>query len=453
MANANDQQPANETTEVKTYKQGDADVSNADILAGLCIDAEAVSVDIRNCIRLYDEKSTTSQLTNLFKQVSKETLGLTLDFLCAQTPIAEKTWSDYLKPTCIRELIVRIQNLLIDTCGFCKENYASQRTDKCYLKCCYCGQFAHEQCLRNILGDSFNENMNEKEVHGIIFPFNLNCFYFCHECSDKQVPQNTTGLKKMATKPKAPQTLPIPPQNEHTIHGGLLNAEGVDNDVNNNEKYTVEDNLKKGKQINSENTGMKQKKVICHFYRKGICKYGRKGEGCKFDHPPYCRKLLDFGTDHHQGCKMSSCKFYHPKMCYKSLRQHECFNIKCPYFHVKGTKRVPLKEYGSQNRNRNMSYAPNQTSLADNEHANTLNQNSSTEEYFLKMFQQMKFDLLKTLENRIPQMAEISKAQYIHPVPYQQVPLQQGYLPQNQTANQNAWMTHPQQNQFPSLQN
>ena len=131
MAATNGTQSTEQTSEpeMRRCERDGAQISNADILASLCIDAEAVSIDVRNCIRLYDEKYTTPQLTNLFKPVNKETLSLTLDFLCAPTPIAEKSWNDYIKPTCIRELIVCIQNLLIDTCGFCKENYASQREE------------------------------------------------------------------------------------------------------------------------------------------------------------------------------------------------------------------------------------------------------------------------------------------------------------------------------------
>ena len=54
----------------------------------------------------------------------------------------------------------------------------------------------------------------------------------------------------------------------------------------------VEDN--QNKEGDSLHVTTKKNNVICHFYRKGICKYGKKGDGCKFEHPSYCRKLLDY---------------------------------------------------------------------------------------------------------------------------------------------------------------
>ena len=464
MTTSNGTQSSEETSEpeVRRCDRDGVQVSNADILASLCIDAEAVSIDVRNCIRLYDEKCTTLQLTNLFKPVNKETLSLTLDFLRAPTPIAEKSWNDYLKPTCIRELIVRIQNLLIDTCGFCKENYASQREDKCYLKCCYCGQFAHEKCLRNILGEKFNENMNETEVHDIIFPFKLNCYYFCHECSDKQVPQNTTGLKKVAAKPKPSQALGPPPQNSHVIDTESLNADVIDThhelDTQHEHDNNILDNRRIKEDLPKEGDGQALKSKLCRFYAKGICKFGKKGELCKFNHPVYCKPLLNYGPKSEKGCnKGQNCQHFHPKMCHSSISRHECFKEKCPYFHIKGTRRVrptrknddafygennyvPSERYQNQQNLSQSNSAPNSSHIKHDNHSQD----------FLAMFNQLREELFTALDRSLKRALPLANSRpYLGEEQFPPLPSQQMTAPQLQPQPFNNQMYSNQQTIIP----
>ena len=39
----------------------------------------------------------------------------------------------------------------------------------------------------------------------------------------------------------------------------------------------------------------KKSTSICSFYEKGVCKHGRKGENCHYQHPQMCRKAV-FGV-------------------------------------------------------------------------------------------------------------------------------------------------------------
>ena len=151
MANTADQPTTMSDDSPRIITRQGKNLTDKDILAELCVDAQSTSVDIRNCLRSYDSNLTTSQLSSQFTQFDKKVLVQSLNFLGAK-PAVERSWDDYLKPTCVRELIVRIQNLLIDTCGFCNEYYATERTDKCYLKCCSCGQLAHLACLKKLAG-------------------------------------------------------------------------------------------------------------------------------------------------------------------------------------------------------------------------------------------------------------------------------------------------------------
>ena len=75
----------------------------------------------------------------------------------------------------------------------------------------------------------------------------------------------------------------------------------------------------------------------CRYYKWGICKYGISGRTngrCQYDHPKKCRILLSTGK-----CT-ESCDFFHPELCKNSLNMNECFNTKCPAFHIKGTRRI-----------------------------------------------------------------------------------------------------------------
>ena len=93
----------------------------------------------------------------------------------------------------------------------------------------------------------------------------------------------------------------------------------------------------------SDSSNAKQKN--CRFYMKGSCKYGMKGNGCPFNHPKMCKKLLLHGTRNPKGCnKGKKCQDFHPKMCSSSIAKSCCHNKDCNLKHVKGTKRVKPSE-------------------------------------------------------------------------------------------------------------
>ena len=415
-------------------------ITNEDILAGLCTDAEAVSTDIRDCIRLYKENCTTSQLTSIFNQLGKPKLVQTLNFLGAPTPLSGKQWDDYLRPTCVQELIVRIQNLLIDTCGFCNENFACQRTDKCYLKCCNCGQFAHQKCIQKILGGHFDSHMSEADVHDIIFPFKLNCYFFCHECSATKVPLSTTGLKKkVQSKPLSPPA----PENQNHTQVEEAQDKVVDNEGNmDNNDGLVGDGefVETDKQLEARTD-----EKICHFYRKGNCKHGKSGENCKFSHPPYCKPFLMVGDKHPKGCnKGQSCQFFHPKMCRNSMTKHVCYNLKCKYFHVKNTKRVPPKrsnklQKGKKEPKKQIAAvkrinAATSSSRTGREPVDAPKSPSSSE-HFLGLVQQMKSDLLQTINQQFATLVNSS----MWPPNHHYAQPQKQFLPQKQIVGHNVW--------------
>lgn len=80
---------------------------------------------------------------------------------------------------------------------------------------------------------------------------------------------------------------------------------------------------------------------ICGHYKKGVCRHGASGKklvnnaGCKFLHPPKCKKFCKFGRD---GCE-GGCGMLHPILCKSSLKFRECFNDSCTLAHLVGTRR------------------------------------------------------------------------------------------------------------------
>ena len=86
----------------------------------------------------------------------------------------------------------------------------------------------------------------------------------------------------------------------------------------------------------AQNPGQQQR--VCRFYAKKYCRFGTKGEGCKFAHPKKCLKYISHGTKGNRGCrKGAKCDFYHPPLCYGSVDKGECDVENCGYTHLKGT--------------------------------------------------------------------------------------------------------------------
>lgn len=53
-----------------------------------------------------------------------------------------------------------------------------------------------------------------------------------------------------------------------------------------------------------------------------------------------CRHWITGGSDPVHGCRYGeSCRFFHPRLCRNSVRHRVCFNKRCRYAHMKGTKR------------------------------------------------------------------------------------------------------------------
>ena len=352
---------------------------------------DAPKKEVRDIIRLFSPENTYKKQESVFNTHSKALIVETLVFLGD----TQTNWSDYLKPACIQALIYRIQNLLPEECGVCKETYVVKKTDSRLLSCSICKQEVHHKCFQSILRnkDIMMEIYNTPGFH-----------YLCVSCELSVIPQENCGLKKKKKKDLAKvsdipkdnesqgggmserdRTSPIPTsglsQNVNTIESfshvriekqtqnvdrGHVNPEVIiltkndkreeaaqsshdheNGSENNNSCNQMNDNVKRSKEANngssrksSKSTGNENVPKVCNHYRNNNCRHGIRGRGCAFSHPKRCSKLMKYGTKKNQGCNLGkNCPDFHPKMCPTSIAKLECLDHKCNLCHVKGTKR------------------------------------------------------------------------------------------------------------------
>ena len=118
-----------------------------------------------------------------------------------------KNWNDHKKSTCLHELIYRIQCLLPETWGICKDSYTIHKDDPQFLSCSVCKQEVHRECYMPLL-KKCDKNLAEaiSKINGL--------HYLCPSCEYDLIPNDEIGLKKKKSvvideNPKAPFDLSV----------------------------------------------------------------------------------------------------------------------------------------------------------------------------------------------------------------------------------------------------
>ncbi len=346
------------------------------ILARFCIDAP--STEVRDCIRQYSEKKSYKQQAIAFNTFSKSTIIETLLFLGAK-----REWKDYVKDACVKELIYRIQCLLPEACAICKESYCFRKDDPELLSCSICHQQVHRECYLPLLKQTGDGSSLISEAVLKVPGFH----FFCPSCESNFIPKTDSGLKKSklnGTDSSQLNSLSTTYDMKSPIMDDSTQVNGVDTSLpeksltkeqvnrksqpttkikNNNMQpishSTQQDKENKGnsssrnlvnrsnkpdsKNVDQTREDQEQKMVkniICNRYRQNNCEHGLKGKGCNYSHPKRCSKLMNYGTKSGKGCNLGKhCSDFHPKMCPSSISKFECFDDKCTFCHIKGTKR------------------------------------------------------------------------------------------------------------------
>ena len=172
--------------------------------------------------------------------------------------------SNYLKiPHCENKnknqlshlILCRIQNLLPDDCGLCKNRYSVKLDDSPLLECAICGQGVHEECWLNLLSvaSAASDYISDKSnvIRKCVNPFKLpGIFYICTACEESTIPKEDNMKTKnvAAVNPE-----PVACGNQHAESTTKLLAEATQSEVaaHNDEEVNI-----------SEEGGIKDELVI-----------------------------------------------------------------------------------------------------------------------------------------------------------------------------------------------
>ena len=404
---------------------------STEILARFCVDAP--SVEVRNCIRQYNENYSYKQQTTSFNTFSKQIIIDTLIFLGNN-----KKWNDHLKSVCVRELIYRIQCLLPEECGICKESYTINKNDPCLLSCRVCHQEVHKECYLPFLKTDTNDELLSEAI------MKIPGFHFlCPSCEDNLIPKQDDGLKKAVLKESESSSEAPPASVRQVVAPNKSNSNDA---INKNKNNCNEDDASiishsnkrpakpskshpcpletvvEVKNTPADENAVKATPKVCDRYRNNICEFGIKGKECKFLHPKRCTKLMKHGTKAGRGCNLGKqCPDFHPKMCSTSIAKLQCFDNKCKLCHVKGT--VRKKETKPSNEDSTTSVKSNGKNMsvegADTHPTKTFLEEDTLLKRQIQEAVEMKISALLNLPP-IPQALYNPKMHYPNMMPYQQ---------------------------------
>ena len=299
---------------------------------------------INKVLKAYPIGQTLGQQKNAINKFKKEELITTLEFLKVTNQ------ENYNKPQILHNLIVRIQNLLPDICGLCKNEYHTDLDETPLLTCEVCGQGSHNTCIISILGleGEDKNSIDPKRAKKMIIPLELpGVHYLCMTCSNDYIPdENESILKKTVQESPVEETTPDRDQTPETaeveqVAPETINPPGsVDTQSQPVHNNGSQPSPQSSSQTQSPNQGS-DGRFICQHYRKGQCKHGFRGRGCKNLHPQPCKKLMRHGNKAPNGCIMGrlNCEKFHPNMCPHSITKGECTDSSCKLWHVAGTRK------------------------------------------------------------------------------------------------------------------
>ena len=374
-------------------EQNPGPVTSKDILEELC--SKTSDEQVKRLLSAYPLGATlTSQKTAMGK-FKKEELSATLQFL--RVPDQEGCY----KPQLLHNLIVRIQNLLPDTCGLCKQEYCTLLEDDPLLSCEVCGQGSHDPCIKNILGESDNGSLDSKTARKLIMPLDLaGVHYLCMSCSaqiiprDKAIPEKTDHETPGGNNPEETpsQSAGEPSNPENSPEQGAIPEQPVPGNDGSIQSQPA------SSPVATDN------RPICRFHKKNQCKHGSTGRGCKDRHPQPCKKLLRYGANQANGCTLgrARCDKWHPSMCPDSMTKGHCMNTPCNFWHVTGTKRTSnnANMTGARPTASNMSAPPGHQPGTKNHSAKQTSIKELPSD-FLGLLQSWKVEMLEAMDTKL----------------------------------------------------
>ena len=177
-----------------------------DLIAELCLIAPSESV--KNCLRIYDYFKTTAKIeSDMYQNCTKAILVETANLLKIRNAALKN------KEPLTHLIVCRIQNLLPDNCGICKERYSVKLLDTPLLECAICGQEVHRKCFMSLVKaampseDNELQDLDATKFQALFNPLQLpGIFYICKACQVTTIPDEETGNSK--TKKKGSKKVP-----------------------------------------------------------------------------------------------------------------------------------------------------------------------------------------------------------------------------------------------------
>ena len=412
------------------------------VLARFCVDAP--SVEIRDCIRQYSESKTYKQQTTSFNAYSKNVIVETLSFLGA----THKNWNDHKKSACVHELIYKIQSLLPETCGICKDSYTIQKNDDQLLSCSVCKQEVHRACYTPLLKTGENSfSVAILKIPGM--------HYLCPTCEYELIPDENIGLKKKkniivneSSKISVEQRMgtPCTSDNSNSIKSFCPQEKSSQKLVSPGPTVIVQANQKSSKENTTDNStkDVPAPAKTCNKYRNNNCEFGMKGKGCQFHHPKRCTKLMTHGTKADKGCNLGKkCPEFHPKMCPSSITKGECFDDRCQLCHVKGTQRKkPEKTKDTKKKFLKVQGDDNAVPPETDESSTDLTP-KSLQKSFLDQISLMKKEISEAVDSKISALLQQSTLHHQQNLHQHSLPMP--VMPQQHPAQQQIPRPHHQQ--------
>ena len=451
-----------------------ADVQN--IIAGYCVDAPCEKV--RDILRLYSPGNSYAKQKTIFNNRSnKADMVKTLQFLGE----SHSSWKEVKKIDCAHKLHYRIQNLMPEECGVCKETYVVSKSDTSLLACSICGHEVHHKCYQSLL-EKNEEGLSIVEALKKMPGFH----HLCPSCEDDIIPDDklTTSVdsedpppasppfsqqpqqhplqlqkqqqqqKQQPQQPPQQQKQPPQQQQQHKESGNPNSHESIDRSETKNSSSLSPN---EGEEDLSKDDKECKKTPVCRHYKNNTCRFGMKGKGCEFEHPKRCTKLMNYGTKTGKGCNLGkNCTSFHPKMCPMSISNGECYDTHCNLCHVKGTKRKrpPAKEKAAENNaSRNLAFqkgpvkdSPKEETIrAENEELKSFQQS------FLERISLLKVEIQEAVDAKISALLNPATQNHLKqeniPQPRPPAAVQQYHLaapaPRLNQQTQFQLMTHP----------
>lgn len=458
------------TTLDETESKSEAATEVETIIAGFCVDAPCDKV--RDILRLYSPENSYEKQKAIFDSRSKkDDLVKTLEFLGESC----SSWKDVKKKDCAHKLHYRIQNLMPEECGVCKETYVVKVTDPRLLSCSICGHEVHHKCYESLF-EKNDEGLSVVETLKTMPGFH----HLCPSCEDAIIPDENLSVASGNQIP--PQNQPQPTQKQPQHHKQQLKIqkqqqlqqsqqqqptqppqlsqqqrqpqpqtqpqqtqlqpaqqpqqqklqapqEQPSPNANVNEDSTSFDSQE---EVASEATISKTQ--ICRHYKNNTCKFGISGKGCPFVHPKRCSKLMNHGTRAGKGCnKGSKCEDFHPKMCPMSISKSECLDMSCTLCHVKGTRRkLPQRDTKPE---KDVSKAESEGSpvkkastKSDSKVEHSTPSLTTDNQSFLDQINLLKKELQEAIDKKLESLIQLQSqqtTQQMPPLPFHQFPVTQ----------------------------